>query len=96
MGNNYSKAPKYARTNESTTGRHGVINPGPEHSKFDMARHEAMNLKYPKGTSPTLLANSVLTCYGCQKDILGPDSIVFNQKPYHGECFIDARHQNPS
>lgn len=94
--NNYSKAPKYARTNESTTGRHGVINPGPEHSKFDMARHEAMNLKYPKGTHVSTRENSIPVCSYCNGSIILSDNICVNGESFHGSCFIDARHQNPS
>lgn len=39
------KLPKYAKTNESILPSHGVMNPGPEKSEYDVARHEKMRLR---------------------------------------------------
>lgn len=88
---NYSKAPKYAKTNDSITGRHDIFNPGPEHSQYDIGRHEMMKLRYP-GRVLSTTGGAILLCSGCEKEIYTSDSVIIDGIPYHGDCY-NARHK---
>ena len=91
----YSQAPKYAPSNDSIGGKHDELNPGPEFSKFDIARHEQMRLKYPKRVFGTT-DNSVSLCSHCGTGIYTSDSVRINGETYHGSCFVNARNQESS
>jgi hypothetical protein len=85
---NFNDLPKYAPTNDSITGSHDVLNPGPEMSKFDVQRHEAMKLKYGKRILSTR-SQPQRICSKCGAGIHTSDSVVVNGLPFHGACFVN-------
>lgn len=87
---NYNDLPKYAPSNDSITGSHDALNPGPEMSKFDVGRHEQMKLRYPKRILTTR-QRPLRTCVHCNQMIHGSDSVVINGTAMHGKCFNESR-----
>lgn len=83
-----STVDKWNNDGSANGPRHDAVNPGPENTAYDQARHGKMRLRsqrygfFKVATDPT----EDLKCCKCQGIILF-DGLIIDGRSYHGKCF---------